>query len=178
VINLRVGRQTFDFDCGPKALQSVLAYYGIEVREDALIRELGADRGGTPPERMVAVARRMGFDVHAHDGFSLDEVKAYVDHGHPVIVLLQAWADRYMTLQDWARDYDNGHYAVVIGHVEGVIIFEDPASFRRTWLTEEEFLVRWHDMHPHTKRRYQHFAIVLLGREPVGSGEDEAQHMD
>ena len=178
MIELKISRQTFDFDCGAKALQTVLAYYGVEMREDALIKELGADDEGTPPDRMVAVAVAKGFNVDARACFSLDEVKAYVDQGHPVIVLLQAWADRYMTLDDWAEDYDDGHYAIVIGHVGSVIIFEDPASFRRTWLTDEEFLVRWHDMHPHTKQRHRCFGIVLLGREPVVSDQEHARHMD
>ena len=53
-------------------------------------------------------------------------------YGIPVIVLLQAWADRFMTLEDWRNDYDDGHYAIVIGFSKGVILFEDPSSFRRT----------------------------------------------
>ncbi len=28
------GRQTFDYDCGTKALQMVMAYYGVDARED------------------------------------------------------------------------------------------------------------------------------------------------
>ena len=44
MINLRIGRQTFDFDCGPKALQMIMEYYGVEIREDILIKELGTDK--------------------------------------------------------------------------------------------------------------------------------------
>lgn len=40
MINLRIGRQTFDFDCGAKALQLVMEYYGIDIREDELLKEL------------------------------------------------------------------------------------------------------------------------------------------
>ncbi len=29
--------QTYDYDCGAKALQAVLAYYGIEKHEDVLM---------------------------------------------------------------------------------------------------------------------------------------------
>jgi len=31
-------RQTFNYDCGAKALQSVLAYYGIDIREEEIIK--------------------------------------------------------------------------------------------------------------------------------------------
>ena len=46
MINLPIARQTFDFDCGVKALQVVMAYYGIDIREDELMKELGATRTG------------------------------------------------------------------------------------------------------------------------------------
>lgn len=175
MIDLHIGRQTFDFDCGAKALQTVLAYYGVEIREDELIIELQTGHDGTPVESMISVAVSKGFHVEAGESWSIHDVKGYVDHGHPVIVILQAWADRYMTLRDWRNDYDDGHYAIVIGHAKGVLLFEDPASFRRTWLREYEFLARWHDMDPKTSRRFEHFAMVLLGRDPV---KNTPEHMD
>jgi hypothetical protein len=58
-----------------------------------------------------------------------------------------------MTLEDWRKDYDDGHYVIVIGHYDNIIIFEDPSSFRKTWMTEEEFAVRWHDEDPLLKKK-------------------------
>jgi hypothetical protein len=92
-----------------------------------------------------------------------------------VIVLVQAWAERYMTLEDWKEDNDDGHYVIVIGYHSNIIVFEDPASFRRTWMTEEEFTVRWHDIDPRTQEELDHFAIVLLGKEPA---RKVIEHMD
>ena len=175
MIDLHIGRQTFDFDCGAKALQTVMAYYGVEVREDELMNALGTGAEGTPIAGMVAVSRQHGFDVKASAGWTLREVKRIVDAGHPVIVLLQAWADRYMTLEDWRKDYDDGHYAIVIGWAKGVLLFEDPASFRRTWLREREFLARWHDRDTKTNATYEHFGMVLMGKEPAPK---VAEHMD
>jgi predicted double-glycine peptidase len=175
VIDLPSGIQTFDFDCGAKALQLVMAYYGVNVREDKLIRALGADDNGTSVNNMIAVAEKKGFQVVAKSGFSLEAVKEYVDANHPVIVLVQAWAERYMTLGDWKADNDDGHYVVVIGHDGYIIVFEDPSSFRRTWLTEKEFLARWHDVDPRTKERLDHFGMVLLGKEPA---RKVMEHMD
>ncbi len=175
MIDLRIGRQTFDFDCGAKALQMVMEYYGVEKREDILIKELGTDTRGTSVESMISVAEKKGFKVYSATGVSLQQLKQFVDEGYPVIVLLQAWAERYMTLEDWKADNDDGHYAIVIGYNGNVIIFEDPSSIRRTWLTEEEFLARWHDVDPRTKIRLEHFAMVLMGKKPVRKG---VEHMD
>lgn len=175
MINLHSGRQTFDFDCGAKALQIVMAYYGIDIREDELLKELGTGKDGTRVERMISVAEARGFSVKAGQNMSLREVKRYIDEGHPVIVLLQAWAERYMTLNDWRNNYDDGHYAILIGHARGVLLFEDPASFRRTWLREYEFLARWHDLDASRNQKYDRFGMVLLGKEPI---LQTAQHMD
>ena len=43
IINMPGGVQTYDFDCGAKALQIVMAYYGVEIRESKLIKELKTD---------------------------------------------------------------------------------------------------------------------------------------
>lgn len=175
MINIPSGVQAFDFDCGVKALQLVMAYYGIEIREDELISELKSDNDGTSVENMIGIAKKNGFEVIAGRGVSLETVKQYIEKGIPVIVLLQAWAERYMTLEDWKTDYDDGHYAIVIGYQDHIVIFEDPSSFRRTWLTEEEFLARWHDINPRTGEKYDQFAMVLLGKEPV---KKAVEHMD
>jgi len=167
MINLHSLRQTYDFDCGPKALQSVMAYYGVEIREDELLESLGTGDEGTSVTDMVAVAQRHGFQVKACSGWTLRELKRMVNAGVPVIVLLQAWADKYMTLEDWRTDYEDGHYAIVIGFAKGVILFEDPASFRRTWLREREFLARWHDRDSKTNQIFEHFGMVLMGKQPV-----------
>jgi predicted double-glycine peptidase len=175
VIDLPTGRQTFDFDCGAKALQLVMAYYGVDVREDELLGELQCDQDGTPLGNMIVVAEKYGFQVAAGNGVSLDTVKQYLDAKHPVIVVVQAWAERYMTLEDWKTDYDDGHYVIVIGYNNGIIIFQDPTSFRRTWMTEEEFLVRWHDMDPRTQQKFEYFAMALLGKQPAGK---VLEHLD
>jgi len=80
----------------------------------------GTGEEGTPVSAMVAVAKKHGFQVKASAGWTLREVKRTVEAGHPVIVLVQTWADRYMTIEDWRNDYEDGHYAIVIGSAKGV----------------------------------------------------------
>ena len=174
-INLHVGRQTFDFDCGAKALQIVMAYYGVDIREDELIQELGTGKDGTRVDKMISVAESKGFRVETRQNLSVKDLKRYIDQGHPAIVLLQAWADRYMTLKDGRNEYESGHYAVVIGYEKGVLLFEDPASFRRTWLREYEFLARWHDQDADGNRKYEQFGMVLLGKKPA---KQTPEHME
>lgn len=175
MIELHIGRQTFDFDCGAKALQTVMAYYGVDVREDELIIELKTTQEGTRPVSMRRVAEKYGFKVKSGTGWTLEDIKRYINEGIPVIVLLQAWADKFMTLEDWSKDYDYGHYAIVIDSKNEIVVFEDPASFRRTWLAESEFLLRWHDRDPKIRRKLERFGMVLLGKEPAIS---TVKHMD
>lgn len=167
IIDLHGGRQTFDFDCGAQALQVLLAYYGVEIRGDKLMTALGTGPHGTPLSRMIAFSTSHGFQVVAGTGWTLGKVKRLVDEGHPVIVLLQAWADRFMTIEDWRNNFEDRHYAIIIGYAQGVLLFEDPASFRRTWLREREFLARWHDRDPATGEVLERFGMVLLGKAPA-----------
>jgi ABC-type bacteriocin/lantibiotic exporter with double-glycine peptidase domain len=176
MIDLHIGKQVYDYDCGVQALLNVMTYYGVEVDRDELMQVLGTtEEGGTPPQAMIAAAQNYGFEVKAGTQWSLNQVKQYVDAGTPVIVLLQAWADHYMTLDDWRRDWDNGHYAIVIGLNKDVLLFEDPATIRRTWLREREFLARWHDIDTKTSEKYEHFGMVLLGKQPA---KLSLEHMD
>jgi len=175
MIDMHVSRQNHDYDCGVQALQSVMHYYDIDIRGDELTKALETSEEGTSPHKMIAVAQRYGFEVKSGTQWSLNQVKQYVEAGTPVIVLLQAWADRYMTLEDWRRDWDDGHYAIVIGLDKDVLLFEDPASIRRTWLREREFMARWHDVDAKTGEKYEHFGMVLLGRQPV---QTNLEHME
>lgn len=170
------GRQTFDYDCGAKALQLVLAYYGLDFREDVLIEELGTTEYGTLAKNMAEFSRGQGFEVIVEKGMILENLKKYIDERRPVIVLMQAWVDRYMTIRDWEAVNEHGHYVVVIGYKDGIMIFEDPSSFPRTWMTEEEFLSRWHYTDIRTKENMDRFAVVLTGKEPAVTSRLE--HMD
>ena len=166
IIDLPGGRQTFDFDCGATALQLVMAYFGVEVRMDELYSRLLINSNGTLIKNIIFVAEEYGFDVIEKYDTGIDEIKRFIDTSHPVIVLVQAWAEKYMTLEEWHEHYDDGHYVIVIGYYKNKIVFEDPSSFRKTWLTEEEFLIRWHDKDPETDNIINQFALILTGRKP------------
>jgi len=176
-IDLPSGRQAFDFDCGAKALQLVMAYYGLDIPEGNLWEELKISSQGTPWKNMISVAEHHGFEVITRCGVTLNTLKEYVDKDVPVIVLVQAWAKNRMALEEWRNNYDDGHYAIVVGHYGSVLVFEDPASFSKTWMTEKEFMARWHDVDPATGTKLEHFAMVLLGKEPSPKHR-MMEHMD
>lgn len=165
-IDFPSGRQTFEFDCGSKALQLVMAYYGIDVREDELMRKLHVGQNGTHPAEMVNTAQSYGFYVTTLLDCPLHLIKNYIDNRTPVVVLLQAWADHYMSPSDWRNTNEHGHYAIVIGYDEHIVLFEDPAAISHTWLTIRDFIARWHDIEQDSGKRLNRFAMVLQGREP------------
>ena len=107
--------------------------------------------------------------------WTIEDIKKYIDEGHPILVSLQAWAEDYLTISEWRSNYDDGHYAIVVGYNDKVIFFADPSSFHRTWLKHSEFMARWHDKDLETGEKLEQFAMVLLGRDPVGRTDE---HME
>ncbi len=156
-------RQTYSYDCGAKALQSVLAYYGIEdAREDQIIRVAKTTETGTNPKNMVLAIEHYALTPEARE-MAIADVTGFIKKGIPVIVLLQAWTETPNV--DWKNDWEDGHYVVAIGYDDEKIVFEDPSSFQRTYLSFDELEERWHDVDVHGKK-YVHFGIAVYGKEP------------
>ncbi len=63
----------------------------------------------------------------------------------------------------------------MIGLNKDVLLFEDPASIRPHLAAGEEFLARWHDVDVKTGEKYEHFGMVLLGKQPA---KLSLEHMD
>ena len=87
-------------------------------------------------------------DLALTDGLLL-QFREALDGGSPVICVIQAWRDDgdYQT-----KTEDDGHYVVLIGYQKDaqtdtyLYYFMDPStSGSYTYLTEEEFILRWHD---------------------------------
>lgn len=158
-------RQTYNYDCGAKATQAVLAYYGLDVRESVIMKEAGTTRAGTPIAGIVKVLRRHGLRCRV-GSMTAAAVKEEIDRGRPVILCLQAWADKPPA--DWRKDWRDGHFVVAIGYDRSRMYFEDPSSVLRTYLTLRELESRWHDVDTNG-RRYFNYGIVAYGRRPTYS---------
>lgn len=174
-------RQIYNFDCGVTALQQVLIYYGIEKREDELIKMLDTkktsiEEHGTKMLKMVEVAKYFGLDAEILKNVTIKKIKELIDNKIPPIILLQAWRDYSAGNLNWEKDYKDGHYCVAIGYNDTCLFFEDPSSIVRTYLTFEEFEKRWHDMDDNNKTKINHAAVVITGEIKFKS--DEIIHMD
>jgi len=137
-------RQATNYTCGVTALQSVMAYHGVEYRDDKICERTKPDpQEGTRYQNLTSFAEAEGFAVKIHKEMKLSELKLLLDSGVPVIVLLQAWADENTNYQ---VDWDDGHYAVACGYDENRIYFMDPSTLGNyTYIPTPEFEKRWHD---------------------------------
>jgi hypothetical protein len=167
-------RQSRNYDCGASALQACLFYYGQEVREDDLIKELHVDPNiGAEPAEIIRVAIKYGITPIEVDNMTIDDLKIYVDRGVPVMMMVQAWPDEPV---DWENEWDWAHWVVAIGYDDKNIYFEDPASFKRTVLSYGELEKRWHAYLDQENKSY-HYGIVMVGDE-IGYKHTNVEHMD
>lgn len=166
-------RQTYGYDCWAKALQSILVYYGIEAREDHIIKYAKTSKDGTSIEGIIKAANKYGLKTDSKK-MTIKDIKKYLIKDIPVIMVLQAWAENKKI--NWEKDWFDGHYVVAIGFTKDKIIFEDPSSFERTYLKYDELNKRWHDIDTNEKK-YFHHGIAIFGEKPQFK-KDEIIHMD
>jgi predicted double-glycine peptidase len=158
--------QSTPWTCGPASLMAALVYFGVyDDTESHLTAELGATpEQGIDPASLAAVARKLGLSAEVRTGMSLDDLVEELARGSVVILALQAWASRPV---DPAKDWEDGHYVVLVGLDDARLYAMDPSV--RTgyaFLERDAFLGRWHDYDIRGGRReaYQHLGVVLRGR--------------
>lgn len=173
ILTLPQLHQTYEYDCGAKILQAVLAYYGIEIREEHLLKQAKTTKDGTLVKNMVNTLKKYGLKTDSRE-MNINDVKNYLNNKIPVILLLQAWSEIKKT--DWKKNWNDGHYVVAIGYTKDKIIFEDPYSFHRTYLKNNELEERWHDIDPNGKKYLNH-GIAIFGTNPKFKA-DKIIHMD
>ncbi len=105
-------RQTYSWDCGASAAQSVLAYYGIDVQEQKIIKIAKTTKKGTSVPGIKRVFKKYKLDFVAKE-MKLPEIKKYIDKKVPVMMLVQAWTQKNNI--DWKEEWKEGHYVVAMG---------------------------------------------------------------
>ncbi len=165
-------RQTYEWDCGAKALQAVLTYYGVEIREELLMKYAKTNsKEGTSIPKMQHVLEKFKLKFDAKQMTTTD-LRNYIDKEIPIIILLQAWSGKNL---DYANDFHDGHWVVAIGYDTNKIIFEDPYSFERTFLKSKELEERWH-----AKEKGNiilNYGIAVFGKKSKYNS-DKIIHMD
>lgn len=87
-------QQGYDFSCGAELLLMVATYAGVGPEdEDSMIEFLGSDpETGTPPEAMIAGARKLGLETRAEEGMTLQDLERLTDEGVAVACPIQAYS--------------------------------------------------------------------------------------
>jgi predicted double-glycine peptidase len=166
LIRVPLSRQGHDYTCGVAALQSVLYYYGKEVREDDLAEAVGSDPDlGTDYRKMVEYALAEGFDADIRKEMTLEDLERLIRSKKPAILVIQAWHGTGDV--DNLTDWEDGHYVVAIGYDSKNIYLMDPSTLGNyTFIPVHEFLDRWHDQDPSTGEPLIHFGMVIEKGEP------------
>lgn len=154
-------RQVYSYDCGANALQSILTYYGYDLREEEIMKMAGTnEEAGSSPAGLRKVAEH--FSIPYKDGtFTIEDLKVHIENGYPTVMPLQAWPESTEGI-DWDAEWGEGHWVIAIGYNNEGIIFEDPASVKRTFMTYEDLEKRWHDM-GENEEKLIHYGIVFKG---------------
>jgi ABC-type bacteriocin/lantibiotic exporter with double-glycine peptidase domain len=135
-------RQYYNYDCGASALQSVLIYYGYDIREDDIVKVAGTTNNGTSPDNLIKAAKHYGLKSSLCT-MTVTDIKQCIDNQVPVIIPMQAWEDKKIT--NMGDNWDDGHYVIPVAYDKTRIYFEDPSCFNRSYLTFSELEERWHD---------------------------------
>jgi predicted double-glycine peptidase len=155
-------RQGEDYSCGASALQAVSGYFGVGPEEEEdYVRDLKMDRRiGSHPFQIIRAAKKYGLRVSGKERMTVNEVKAYLDRGKPVMLMIQAWRDSE-TEKSYAKEWGQGHWVVAIGYDWAGIYFEDPAlAAIRGFIPYAELEERWHDTGP-KNRRMEHYGLAV-----------------
>ncbi|MGO9387662.1 MAG: C39 family peptidase [Methanobacterium sp.] len=173
LLNVPNVEQPNNYTSGPTSLQAVLAYYGTNINLDELINSTNTTlENGTLPNNIAQAARQNGFNAQIQQNMTLQDLQQNINNGTPVIIDCQAWRSNTTNLnENWTNDTMNGHYMVVIGIDNQNVYFEDPAILgSRGYITDQEFLDRWHDQYtdPNTGENITNtnLGIIITG-EPV-----------
>jgi len=160
-------RQTYTYDCGASSLLSVFCYYGIEIREEIILDKLKAKHTdivncGIHTKAINDYAKEKGLQSQIKKGLTPEDLCKILDENIPVILRLQAWREQ-KSPRNWEKDYIDCHYVVAIGYTKNSIIFEDPSSFTRTYLSFSELKKRWHSTDDEEKKDPQSVCIIIKG---------------
>ncbi len=161
--------QSNSYSCGTAAVQAILTYYGVWGYQDDFAKEMGTTEDqGTHPARMVAYLRKWGLDAAMRQGLTTADLRRYVEQGVPVILDFQAWGSP--ARKNYRNEWEDGHYAVLIGYDRRGFYLEDPSLLGTLgYLTTEDLERRWHDyeIEDGKRRNYHRQGIVVKGKRKL-----------
>lgn len=121
-----------EYQCGPASLAGVLNYWGVDVSPQRIATEIYSKAArGTLDIDMVLYAETTSLRVRHYKG-SLEDARAHIDSGHPLIVLVDHGF--------WI--YQRNHFMVVVGYDNNAIIVNS-GKYRLKTLPLKGFLKSW-----------------------------------
>lgn len=173
LLNFPERRQIYNYDCWASATQSVLNYYGIDIREDTIMKIAWTNKEWTSIGWIEKVLHTYWLKVDI-ECMTPAKIKKYIDKKIPVMVVLQARTEKKHV--DRKNDWIDGHYVVVIWYDKDKFYFEDPSSIFRTYLFSKEFKERRHDVDTNGKE-YVNYWLAIYGKKPKYNLKKDI-HMD
>jgi predicted double-glycine peptidase len=161
-LDFPTARQDNTYNCGSTSVQTMLAYYGIDERQNDLDKELKASKDGVSYTNMIEVFNKKGLKTSS-GRMNQEILKQFLDKNIPVIILIQA----YKNTKTYTRDsYKDGHYVTVIGYDGTKFIVEDPSLNNKIgYIPFNELDIRWHGIGQHEKDKLDFFGIAVSGKE-------------
>ena len=169
LLDFPIVRQSTPDTCSCACVQACLCYYGLDYRDDEIRKFMDIGNGvkEVHPSKIVEALQHFGKLKAKYKKLTLDNIKVCINRHQPVILNLQAW---YKSAKPNLSLDNDGHYAVAVGYdsidQSSCIIFSDPASFYKTYLSGDELERRWHDGDK-ADWDYDHMGIIVYGRKPV-----------
>lgn len=161
-----LARQSTEYTCEAACMQSIMRYYGEDVGEEVIQSYIKSDPEiGVDLKLVQEFAESRGYSIEMKEDMSLEELKALIDAGTPVIVVIQAWAG---TPVDYENAWDYGHYVIATGYDTEKMYFMDPYVMGNyCYITTSDFLKRWHDTDGHNNDRpLYNFGIIMKKGSP------------
>lgn len=121
-----------EYQCGPASLASVMNYHGLAVTPGEIAADIFSKSAkGTLNLDLLIYARKKGFNAIHYSG-SMEDIRANINVGYPVIVLVD-----YGFLF-----YQQNHFMVVIGYNDdGLIVNSD--LLEGQFVDSKRFLSAW-----------------------------------
>lgn len=123
--------------CSTAAMTEVFNAYGMHLRitnvlaVEARIGEITPDQGMLRPQGIGNTSAQFGFKTQLRTDWTLDQIIAIANGGHPVIV-------------DYPPDrYAGGHLLVLRGGDANYVYLADSSAWNRGVLTRAQFLAWW-----------------------------------
>lgn len=150
-----------EYQCGPAALATALAYFDVPVTADDLVRQVYIpERKGSVQVEMLAAARRYGMVSYALAP-RFDDLLREIAAGTPVVVL-----------QNYGLGpFDRWHYATAIGFdaSSGSLVLRS-GEWRRWWMPFALFERTWRDS--------RYWAMVAVPPNRIPATADRARYLE